>query len=187
MLRTLLHALLKLKRPYKTTIQIGLDLTFIIIAFLGSMLISLEHFSFSTPVYESNDNLVLYVFYISPYFLFEFITWAQLLVVSIMSICIFFALGIYKSIIRYVSNDLIKHILIGTTLSSLLVYLSSLAFNTKMADPAPFIFFTILSISVGASRFVFRYLYFSSLLGKRKRIAIYGAGEEGRQLLNTYL
>ena len=186
MLRTFLQALLKLKRPTKTIIQVSLDLIFIIMAFLGSMLIRLEHFSFSAPVYDSNENLILYVFYISPYFLFEFVTWAQLLAVSIISIFIFFVLGIYRSIIRYVSSDLIKHLLIGTTLSSLLVYLSSIAFNTKMADSVPFIFFTILSISVGASRFVFRYLYFSSLLGKRKRIAIYGAGEAGRQLFNIF-
>ena len=82
------------------------------------------------------------------------------------------------------SSDLVINILIGTSLSSLIVYLSFIAFDTKMADPVPFIFFIILSISVGASRFVFRYLYFSSLLGKRKRVAIYGAGEPGRQLLN---
>ena len=95
-------------------------------------------------------------------------------------------LGIYRSIIRYVSSDLIKHILIGTSLSSLMVYLFSLIFNTNMVNAVPFIFFISLSLFVGASRFVFRYLYFSSLLGNRKRVAIYGAGEAGRQLLNIF-
>ena len=55
-----------------------------------------------------------------------------------------------------------------------------------MVNAVPFIFFIVLSLFVGASRFVFRYLYFSSLLGNRKRVAIYGAGEAGRQLLNIF-
>ena len=150
------------------------------------MLIRLENFSFSTSLYEQDGDVVLYVFYTSPYFLFEFTTWAQLFSVSAVSIFIFFLLGIYRSIIRYVSSDLIKHILIGTSLSSLLVYLFSIVFNTNMSTTVPFIFFITLSIFVGGSRFVFRYLYFSFLQGKRKRVAIYGAGEAGRQLLNIF-
>ncbi len=186
MLRTFLHVLLNLKRPYKTSIQMVSDLTFIIVAFVGSMLIRLENFSFSTSVYERDGDVVLYVFYTSPYFLFEFKTWAQLFVVAIISIFIFFLLGIYRSIIRYVSSNLIKHILIGTCLSSLLVYFFSLVFKTNMANHVPLIFFIILSIFVGGSRFVFRQLYFSSLISQRKRVAIYGAGEAGRQLLNIF-
>ena len=186
MLKILLNTLLNLKRPYKKLIQIVSDLIFIVIAFVGSMSIRLENFSFATSLDEPGEDVVLYVFYTSPYSMFELNTWAQLFGVSIVSIFIFFVLGIYSSIIRYVSSDLIKHILIGTSLSSLMVYLFSLIFNTNMVNAVPFVFFIVLSLFVGASRFVFRYLYFSSLLSNRKRVAIYGAGEAGRQLLNIF-
>ena len=116
MFRTLLHSLLQLNRLHKTTIQIVSDLIFITLAFVGSMLIRLENFSFLTTAYDRDENVFLYVFYTSPYFLFELITWAQLLVISISSIIIFYALGIYRSIIRYVSSDLVINILIGTSL-----------------------------------------------------------------------
>ena len=182
MLNFYFYSLLKLKRPYKRAIQILTDVVLISLAFFISIYARLENFSFTTPLHTPDENISLYIFYINPYFDVDLNVLIQLFTIVTISIFLFFVLGIYRSIVRYISGDLLKLILVGTAISSLSLYLSFVAFGKSMAGMVPFIFFILLSIFIGGSRFLFRFFYFSTFLDKRKRVAIYGAGEAGRRL-----
>jgi FlaA1/EpsC-like NDP-sugar epimerase len=100
---------------------------------------------------------------------------------------IFIPLGLYRAVIRYVESKALFTILKGVSVHVLLLFAL-----VKFFDVLPFprsiliLYWMLVFFSVSGSRLLAKYiLYNGSILGNMKsKIAIYGAGRAGVQLVN---
>lgn len=107
-----------------------------------------------------------------------------LLLAPLVSIPIFIKLGLYRAVIRYIGGQAMVSVLQAVLLSSAALLVMSLLLD---ADGIPRSFFPIYAITafllIGGSRYLVR-RYYRLLQGNPGKIpvAIYGAGDSGRQL-----
>ena len=99
---------------------------------------------------------------------------------------VFGRLGLYRAMIRFMGTEAIIAVLKGISISALIV--GCLVFLTRaegVPRSIPFIYWGIALFFVGGSRFAV-WLHYQSLLKKEcEKVAIYGAGDAGRQLLTA--
>ena len=102
------------------------------------------------------------------------------------SVLVFLRLGLYRAVIRYMGTEAIIAVIKGVSISALIV--GTLVFLTQaqgIPRSIPFIYWGLALFFVGGSRFIV-WLYYRSILKKNnEKIAIYGAGDAGRQLLTA--
>ncbi len=105
---------------------------------------------------------------------------------TLSSVLVFLRLGLYRAVIRYMGTEAIIAVVKGISISALIV--GTLVFLTRaegIPRSIPFIYWGLALFFVGGSRF-FVWLYYQSVLKKNnEKIAIYGAGDAGRQLLTA--
>ena len=107
-----------------------------------------------------------------------------LLQVSFVILC-FYLFGVYSTVLRYHSTKLLRDIIIGLLLSSLVPLLSRyfLSEYTISFDYSIYLFLVfIITIS---NRLTLLYILELSNRNDSKNIMIFGAGAAGRQILNT--
>ena len=100
----------------------------------------------------------------------------------IASIFAFARLGLYRAVIRYMSNHAMVAIISGVAIST--VVLSALGFLLSAPVPrsVPLIYACLALIFVGGSRMIARSLVHRKMMKPKERILIYGAGKSGLQL-----
>lgn len=105
---------------------------------------------------------------------------------TLISIFIFLRLGLYQAVIRFMGTEAIIAVLKAISISALI--LGTMVFLTRaegIPRSIPFIYWGIVLFFVGGSRFSI-WLYYQNVLNKScENVAIYGAGEAGRQLLTA--
>ncbi len=105
---------------------------------------------------------------------------------TFFSVMVFLRLGLYRSVIRFMGTEAIIAVIKGISLSALIV--GTLVFLTRaegIPRSIPFIYWGLALFFVGGSRFAV-WLYYQSILKKdTEKVAIYGAGDAGRQLLTA--
>ncbi|WP_370231959.1 polysaccharide biosynthesis protein [Cognatishimia sp.] len=111
--------------------------------------------------------------------------WLVLAFVLPITIGVFAVLGHYRAIVRFVSTKAIRIVAAGAGISALTMLIASQAFDLAVPRSVPFIYFLMLTLMSGGARVTMRVLHTSSRQDHRKKVAIYGAGESGRQLLNA--
>ena len=163
MQNNLLINIIELNRNTKIYIQIIVDVCLIFISFFLSMSIRLNDLRI---IFEL-DNLKILSFLIP------------------ISILIYFICGFYQSIIRFVSEKFFLIVGIGVFISSTVMYLGTQLFEIFLPRSVPFIYFNFLFIFTISTRYFFKYIFLNLNFNLRKPIAIYGAGETGRRLLNS--
>ena len=156
----LLEKIFKLNRIKKIIIQIITDIILITFCFILSITIRLNNLKFINQL--------------------EY--WKVLLIVVFTTIFIYFTLGFYKSIIRYISEKIFLSVGVAVFFSSTTLYVSSIFFDALIPRSVPFIYFSFLFLSTAGIRFIFKNIYLIYKFDKRKPIAIYGAGNTGRQI-----
>ncbi|MCU7938292.1 MAG: polysaccharide biosynthesis protein [gamma proteobacterium symbiont of Bathyaustriella thionipta] len=108
------------------------------------------------------------------------------IVSTFSSVIVFLRLGIYRAVIRFMGNEAIIAVLKGISISALII--GTMVFLTRaegIPRSIPFIYWGIALFFVGGSRFSV-WLYYQSILKKKsEKVAIYGAGDAGRQLLTA--
>jgi FlaA1/EpsC-like NDP-sugar epimerase len=108
-----------------------------------------------------------------------------LLLAPLLSIPVFIHLGLYRAVIRYIGSQALVTVTYGALLSTLLLALSVMLFRFQgVPRSLVFIYFGLVLLLVGGSRYLVRYYYYFVLhQGEHaQRIAIYGAGQSGMQL-----
>ncbi len=115
--------------------------------------------------------------------------WREFLVYMGTTLCtviIFLRFGLYRAVIRFMGTEALIAVVKGISVSALLVAtFVFLTRSTEIPRSVPFIYWGIALLFVGGSRFVV-WSYYQSLLKKDKeKVAIYGAGDAGRQLLTA--
>ena len=109
-------------------------------------------------------------------------TWFVLIPTIPFCIGFFILTGVYRSVLRYLSADILKGIGFGLSLSAVTMLLCSQIFSLPVPRSVPGIFLAIAVISISGARFFMLQLFHRHLSKTSKNVVIYGAGEAGRQL-----
>ncbi|MEJ5220065.1 nucleoside-diphosphate sugar epimerase/dehydratase [Cognatishimia sp. D5M38] len=163
MFNDLLNFLFRLNRATKRVIQVLADALIIVLAFSFAMALRLDSFAFA-----ANPE-----------------PWIVLVFVLPVTIGVFTKLGHYRAIVRYVSTKAVWIVVAGAGISAFTMAISALVLDLPIPRSVSLIYFLILALLSGGARMTMRILHASSRQDQRKKVAIYGAGEAGRQLLRA--
>jgi FlaA1/EpsC-like NDP-sugar epimerase len=158
-----LYQLTRLSRPQKRAVQVVADTLLIIVCFCTAMWLRLEHWVFLT------NGAV----------------WAVIAATAVATIVVFIRLGLYRSIVRYITLKALFFIATGVAFSGAFSFILDQVLNTPVPRSVPFIYAALLFISVGGLRFMMRGLLRKQIAIQRSPVLIYGAGDSGRQLANA--
>ena len=159
----MLKPILKLRRRYKQFIAATTDFVVLLIAFWSAMVFRFETLS---PDFSGYG-------------------W-QMLLAPVLAIPIFIRLGLYRAVIRFMEDRVVFVVAGGVTLSViLLAALIALSHAPVFSRGVLGIYWLLAIVYVGMTRFLARsyFLRAERQQDSRKRVAIYGAGRSGTQLL----
>ncbi len=103
----------------------------------------------------------------------------------IWTIPIFISLGLYKAVIKYIDEKIVVIVLLGVTLSVLiLTYVTKIAHIYAFPKTSIIIFWVFALAYIGGTRLILRGLFrkINTQIKNKPNIAIYGAGSAGVQL-----
>jgi FlaA1/EpsC-like NDP-sugar epimerase len=106
-------------------------------------------------------------------------------IIAILTVYAFKNLGLYNSLLQFVSTEVVKLVSIGSVLSFLLLNLVKITYASFMPWQVPIIYAAFLFIGINSLRFIIRELLRTNINGQIKNIAIYGAGEAGAQVIQS--
>jgi FlaA1/EpsC-like NDP-sugar epimerase len=156
----ILTAILNSNRKTKRVITLFVDSCFVLASFWASLIIRLDTFS---------------VFLEGSY-------WLILSGLLPLTIAIFIKLGLYRSVLRYMSSQAVWAIVACTMLSTaglvIIAFFSSISIPRTM----PLIYCAFILLSVGGARLLVRALVTQFNGFDKKPVVVYGAGSAGRQL-----
>ena len=162
-----LHTLFSLPRWQKRIIMIGADLLILPFAIWISFALRL-----STWTPRLNDGVWL------------------MLIAPLVAFVIFTKLGLYRSIIRFMGVKALQSVIIGVTLSTLVLWVIATLANWKGIPQSIYpIYWGTALLLIGGSRYLMRRYY--QLLNSRQHqqqrapVIIYGAGQSGAQLASA--
>lgn len=153
--------LLGLTRGHKMAIQLIMDCAAMVAAFAAAMWLRLDSLMFLT-----NPQ-----------------AWLALLPAIPVALIVLHSLGFYRAVIRYIAARALKSVFLAAMLSGLTLSLTAKALNLPIPFSAPLIYAVLVFLLIGASRFAFREAAYQTQSHHRERVAIYGAGAAGRQLV----
>ncbi len=103
----------------------------------------------------------------------------------IISSAFFLRVGLYRAIIRFMGQQAILTVLQGVTLSAVVLALAAFVTRSDIPRSTPLIYWALILVMIGGSRLSVRTFYHGVLRKAGEKVAIYGAGASGRQLLTT--
>lgn len=157
---------LDLPRFYKKLIAVAADLMFLPLAFYLAIVMRYE-------------GMTMALF--QQYFLL-------ILVAPAVAIPIFIRMGLYRAVVRYIDHKIIYVVITGVTLAVVIMAaLATMTHQVGLSRGVFGIYWVSAILYVVASRFLARsyFLHASASGAKTPRVAIYGAGKGGTQLLGA--
>ncbi|GGE57892.1 nucleoside-diphosphate sugar epimerase [Streptosporangium jomthongense] len=100
----------------------------------------------------------------------------------IFTLGVFVRLGLYRAVVRYMSDRAFLTIIMGVGISALLLIVLGYSLNVFIPRSVPVIYAALAFIFVGGSRMSVRMLVHHSTNRGKEWVAIVGAGETGAQL-----
>ena len=100
----------------------------------------------------------------------------------LISVFAFARLGLYRAVIRYMSNHAMVAIISGVAISSVVLAALGFVFNAPIPRSVPMIYACLALVFVGGSRMIARSLVHRKMMQPKERVVIYGAGKSGLQL-----
>ena len=159
----MLNQFLKLPRRQKQAISVCGDFLLLFAAFWSALVVRFETFTPDLAAYG----------------------W-QMLAAPLLAIPIFVRLGLYRAVIRFMEDRVVFVVAGGVTLSVLLLAAAiALTHSLGLSRGVLAIYWLLAIVYVGATRFVARswFRHAERRQEQRKRVAIYGAGSAGTQLV----
>ena len=162
-MRVFLEWLMSLNRIQKQAIQAISDSLLMYICFYLAMFVRLE----TTSFLERLDSLAAITFTI-PFAIFTFSK-----------------LGLYSAIVRFISSKIILILTQGIVVSAIFLFFIAYIFDLFVPRSVPLIYAFFLISAMYFTRIAARRLFINVAKPKanNKRVAIYGAGITGRQIL----
>ncbi|OAJ94270.1 polysaccharide biosynthesis protein [Vibrio bivalvicida] len=105
-----------------------------------------------------------------------------ILINGFVTIAAFAYLGLYRTILRYLTFHIFISISIGTFVSSISVALLSFYFDANIPRSVPLIYGAFLGLLCSGFRLGVRGIAFLTIAKDRQQVLIYGAGAAGRRL-----
>ncbi|WP_072089522.1 polysaccharide biosynthesis protein [Yersinia aldovae] len=152
--------LLSLPRTVKRTIMLLLDSFLITLAYWGAFWVRLDVDSPFASVAQ----------------------WVALAVIIPPTLLVFIRLGLYRTVLRYVSARIVNTVMVGVILSTGLLVFGSYFLGIYLPRTVSVMFFIFSLVLICGSRLFFRMLLNYGVRGQVP-VVIYGAGASGRQLL----
>ena len=162
-IRSLLRCLLTLKRSHKVALQLSIDGVILFIGFGFALLLRVG----ADIVYQPSRM------------------WVAALVATIVSLFFIKQLGLYRALIRYISFVYLFRLAAVLLVPSLLLYALGPILGVDMPNTLPVIYFLVCVVMIFSIRVIFGYLLTSHTGQENIPVAIYGANENGRQMLNA--
>ena len=162
-IRSLLRYLLTLKRSHKVALQLSIDGVILFIGFGFALLLRVG----ADIVHQSSRM------------------WAAALVATIVSLFFIKQLGLYRALIRYISFVYLFRLAAVLLVPSLSLYALGPILGVDMPNTLPVIYFLVCVVMIFSIRVIVGYLLTSHILQDNIPVAIYGANENGRQMLNA--
>lgn len=158
----MLTQLLSLPRKFKRVIMVAIDFVLLLIAFWGAFWIRMD---VSAP-YTSYEH------------------WKLLACLIAITVFIFTKMGLYRTVLRYVTAKIFVTVLLGMCISTVFLITLSYFFGVFLPRAVPIIYFSFSLLFICGSRLLFRMMLAYAVRG-RIPVIIYGAGASGRQLLTA--
>lgn len=98
---------------------------------------------------------------------------------------LFVALGVYRSVVRYLSSDILKNLVIGLLGYTAIMLVTSEMYSLQLPSGVPAIYFAVSIVSISTSRYLAHRIFSTRPKIKRQAVAVYGAGNAGRQLVTA--
>lgn len=155
-----LEPFINLPRPQKRIISLLADTICLSVAFWLAMSLRLEQ------LYWTTSPEVLYT----------------LGVTILVTIAAFVRLGLYRAVIRFMSNHALGAIVAGVTISAAALACLSFLFQAPVPRSVPFIYLCLALLFVGGSRMTVRSYLQRKMTRRKQKVIIYGAGSSGLQL-----
>lgn len=108
--------------------------------------------------------------------------WLTCVITVAISLLVFVRLGLYRAVIRYMSNHAMAAVLTGATVSALVLVAVGYLLQAGIPRSVPLIYWCLAVIFIGGSRMLVRSLVHRGLVRQKEKILIYGAGKSGLQL-----
>lgn len=157
--------LLRMSRRRKRVLQLSVDLVVLTAAFSLAIILKTDSLSlFSDPS-----------------------VWSVLVPVLPFTFFVFVRLGFYRAVLRYIAGRALITILIGSALSGISMAMMIFLADLPIPFGVPFIYTMLTFLAIGGVRFGFRELVSFAENRRKERVAIYGAGAAGRQLVQVLL
>ncbi len=156
----MLNYILNVKRLYRQLIAVFCDMIFLSVSLWAALSLRYDQF------YVTGDPKIL----------------GSLLVTVVCSVLIFTKLGLYRAVIRFMSNHALIAVVSGVTISSLILGACGFVFQARIPRSVPFIFWCLSLISSGGARLLVRSFVQHRYLKSKEKVVIYGAGSSGLQL-----
>lgn len=112
-------------------------------------------------------------------------SWVYILITILLSIPVFVVLGLYRAVLRYVTAQIIRTILIGAFISFLILITTAFLTQVELPRSVSALYFLLILVLMTASRFVIRGLIYDDRGAQQEPVLIFGAGNSGRQLLDA--
>lgn len=103
----------------------------------------------------------------------------------VASAFIFIRIGLYRAVVRYMGQQAILTVVKGVTWSSVILAIALFLVRSEIPRSSPLIYWAIALSLIGGSRLLVRTGYQNLHRWSGKKVAIYGAGASGRQLLQS--
>lgn len=108
--------------------------------------------------------------------------WALLLCTLPFSLFAFIKLGLYRAVLRYMSNQATWAVILGSILSTAFLIAFSFFLHAGLPRTVPFVFLTLTLLFIGGSRIIIRAIVSKAQIRTKEPVIVYGAGSSGRQL-----
>ncbi len=152
-----INSFLELPRTIKRIISLGYDSVVILLCAALALDISLPNYDF-------------------------FVLQSYYFVTVIASLIIFAKVGFYRAILRYMGLKAVFTIALGIALSTAVFTASCMYFDTSVNSISVFLYWSFSLVGIGGARLLTIAYIRSKLNNSHEIVAIYGAGEAGRQL-----
>ena len=111
--------------------------------------------------------------------------WLVLLPVIPVTLVTFTVLGLYRAVVRYMADRAVRTVAIGVAVSAVTMFVASQGLSLGVPRSVPGIYFALLLIVSGGTRFVMRGIYLSVQTRGGEPVLIYGAADVGREVLQA--
>lgn len=160
-MNAIVQYLLGMSRTKKRLLLLAADSVALICVFVAAMFLRLD-----SSAFQSHPKV-----------------WLALLPVVPLSLFVFVKLGLYRAVIRYIEGHALVAILLGAVASGGALAVVAAVLELPVPRSVPVIYTLLTFLVLGGMRFAFRELVLVGKQRKTTRVAIYGAGESGRQLV----